>query len=1159
MVRQTFIFIAVLIGLVIIIGCVQAADTIGLQVHLLPKTSLVSRGNQQTITIEIVNTERTDRTLHVSISTDGIDKEKQVQLSWFGWIRTDVSVPGRGTIDLTDSITLPATVPPGMKAFKVVVKSTKGVLATETGFILIPRSEIIQSMRADPSRIFVSYQTVVTITAKINPVYESMPSNVILQRLGAKNEISGADEEEDEHIHNDQGPDKENHGITDLGLMYDDQTHGDVLAGDGIYTTQVSFNEPNQGKITLRISATFNEIQRPVYSRILTIDAMIPPSQRAMHQILATNEAAAGKFKDWSTVYGIDRARRMTIDLLRSTPGVRQVELSPDGYTINILYDSGLEASISTGEEGMLSTPGNSNSLVARYLDPAKCWVCTWINSELINEECMQSTLLGQSAFDLESVKSFSNYGVLNLNTHGGLCGILNNQVCILTGEEVSVPGLVQHFPDWYSEIAIPQTDSWTGDTYWAFTPGFITKYTSTFPNSLIVIDACHSLDGTSMANAFLSKGAAAYVGWTGTVAAIIDEKVEEDLFSNLAQGRTLQQSFNVLTATEKRDPSSGAVFDFRGDGNIQLPNSCVYQITPSAGPHGTISPPTPVTVQYAGSQTFTITPDSGYLIDQVLVNSENVDPTTSYTFTNVQADQTISATFKPAATPVPRPVADFKADPDLGYSPFTVQFTDLSTNNPTSWLWDFGDGETSTEQNPSHEFSGKDRYTITLTATNDGGSDTITKQGLIAVTYEGYDPIAAFSATPLSGEAPLIVQFTDESLNAMEGYTSWEWDFGDGRWTYYVQNPTHTYNYGGIYTVTLTVTNSYGLDDKTKIAYIQVTGNPPIPPVADFKADITTGKAPLTVTFTDLSTNDPYSWYWDFGDGGKSWDQNPSHTYSDGGTYTVSLTVTNEGGKDTMTREDYVSILPVADFVGTPLSGDAPLLVTFTDESTGNPTSWAWDFGDGQTSTDQNPTHTYENIGIFTVSLTATNTAGHTTQMKQNYISTSPCNLVLENGDFENAVLTPWVTFSERGQIVGDVGPPSPPPSCHGNLMAALYGQNPIDNPNIAIQGGMYQDLGGVCGVGNNIRLDCYAKWPFLVNGRWTMWMTATDDSGHSASVESDDFYPYNDCTAGSLTFPEPLRFTATHVRVGVRVKFYKYNPGGYLAHFDYFRVSKV
>ena len=910
MVRQTFFFAAVLIGLLIITGCAQAADTGGVHVHLLPTTSLVSQGNQQTITIELVNTQRTGRTLHVSISTAGIDEDKQVPLSWFGWIENDVSVPGRGTIDLTDSITVPATAPPGMKTFRVVVKSTKGILATETGFIFVPKSEIIQSMRADPFRIIGGYQTVVTITAKINPVDTSMPSRVVLQRLGTSYKISGADDERNELIHNDLGLDKGDHGITDLGLMYDDQTHGDVLAGDGIYTAQVSFNEPDQGEIKLRISAAFHGMPWPVYSRTLTIDVMTPPSQEVMRQILSTNEAAAGKFRDWNTVYGIDTARSMTIRLLRSTPGIRQVELSPDGYTINILYDSGLEASLSTGVEGMLSTPGNRNGLVASYLDPTLDRECPWIHSRLINGECMQSTLLGQDAFDLESVKAFSNYGVINLDTHGSLCGS-DHQICILTGEKVTVQNLDLHFPDWYYTYAIPQTDSWTGNSYWAFTPGFIATYTRPFPNSLIVIDSCHSLDGSSMANAFLSKGAAAYVGWTNQVANTIDENVRHDLFSSLTQGRTLQQSFDALTSAEKTDPTTGAVFGFRGDGDIQLPNSCMYRITPSAGPHGTISPSAPVTVLYAGSQTFTITPDSGYLIDEVLVNDKNVDPTTSYTYTNVQADQTISATFKPAATPVPRPVADFKADPELGFSPFTVQFTDLSTNNPSSWLWEFGDGEISTEQNPTHEFSGRDRYTITLTATNDGGSDTVSKPDLIAVTYEGYDPIAAFSATPLSGEAPLVVQFTDESLNAWEGYTSWVWEFGDGQETYYVQNPTHTYRYGGIYSVTLHVTNPYGLDDKTKIDYIHVTGNPPIPPVANFEADVTTGKAPLTVTFTDQSTNDPYYWYWDFGDGGKSRDQNPQHIYSDGGTYTVSLTVTNEGGTDTMTRSDYVSVSP--------------------------------------------------------------------------------------------------------------------------------------------------------------------------------------------------------------------------------------------------------
>jgi len=165
-------------------------------------------------------------------------------------------------------------------------------------------------------------------------------------------------------------------------------------------------------------------------------------------------------------------------------------------------------------------------------------------------------------------------------------------------------------------------------------------------------------------------------------------------------------------------------------------------------------------------------------------------------------------------------------------------------------------------------------------------------------------------------------------------------------------------------------------------------------PPTAEFSGTPTSGDAPLTVNFTDLSTNSPTSWSWTFGDGGTSVAQNPGYTYNSAGTYTVSLTATNAYGSDTETKTGYITVTaptndpPVADFSGTPTSGDAPLVVNFTDLSTENPTSWSWTFGDGGTSVAQNPGYTYNSVGTYTVSLTATNAYGSDTETKTGYIT---------------------------------------------------------------------------------------------------------------------------------------------------------------------------
>ncbi len=333
-------------------------------------------------------------------------------------------------------------------------------------------------------------------------------------------------------------------------------------------------------------------------------------------------------------------------------------------------------------------------------------------------------------------------------------------------------------------------------------------------------------------------------------------------------------------------------------------------------------------------------------------------------------------------------PVAVFSGTPTSGDVPLTVQFTDGSSGVPTSWSWAFGDGETSVVQNPEYTYTAAGTYTVSLTVSNAVGEDTLTETDYILVTAPPNPPVAGFSATPQSGDVPLIVQFTDASTGSP---TSWSWVFGDGE-TSTAQSPSHTYTAAGTYTVTLTATNPDGSDSETKTGYIAVT-EPPAPPVAAFSGTPTSGDAPLTVQFTDASNGDPTSWSWTFGDGGTSAAQNPEHTYTAAGTYTVSLTATSSAGSDTETRTGYITVdeppvLPVAEFTGTPRSGDAPLTVQFTDASGGDPISWSWDFGDGGTSDEQNPEHTYTTAGTYTVSLDVTNADGSDTEEKAGYIT---------------------------------------------------------------------------------------------------------------------------------------------------------------------------
>jgi PKD repeat protein len=159
-------------------------------------------------------------------------------------------------------------------------------------------------------------------------------------------------------------------------------------------------------------------------------------------------------------------------------------------------------------------------------------------------------------------------------------------------------------------------------------------------------------------------------------------------------------------------------------------------------------------------------------------------------------------------------PVASFTPDTTSGTAPLTVKFADTSTNYPSQWAWDFGDGSTDVVQNPTHTYTAAGTYTVKLTATNGKGSNAVTKTGLITVTAPANKPTASFTASPATGTAPLAVSFTDTSTG---GPTSWLWNFGDSSAAAMTQNASHTYTAAGTYTATLTATNTQGSSTTTQ------------------------------------------------------------------------------------------------------------------------------------------------------------------------------------------------------------------------------------------------------------------------------------------------------------------------------------------------------
>jgi len=324
----------------------------------------------------------------------------------------------------------------------------------------------------------------------------------------------------------------------------------------------------------------------------------------------------------------------------------------------------------------------------------------------------------------------------------------------------------------------------------------------------------------------------------------------------------------------------------------------------------------------------------------------------------------------------------DFSATPTQVCWKDQVNFTDLSGQNVDDWLWDFGDGQNSFQQNPQHAYEDTGTYDVTLIATYNGCPDTLVKNDYIEVA----PPIPDFVFSP-SCNPPLQYSFTDES----EGADLWEWDFDDGGATSTQQNPTHTFSSTGQYTVELTVTDTVSGCQKTKTRNIQVSK-----PAASFSANQVNGCRPFQVTFANTSSfNDNTSWLIPSVSSNPVGNQDSlQYTFSNAGKYDVQMINCDATGCcDTLTKQDYITVNGSnPDFTLDSTAGCLPHTVSFTDQSSSQFSSianWQWDFGDGSTSNQQSPTHTYNQRGTFDVILTVTDTFGCTnSETKNNVVS---------------------------------------------------------------------------------------------------------------------------------------------------------------------------
>ena len=339
-----------------------------------------------------------------------------------------------------------------------------------------------------------------------------------------------------------------------------------------------------------------------------------------------------------------------------------------------------------------------------------------------------------------------------------------------------------------------------------------------------------------------------------------------------------------------------------------------------------------------------------------------------------------------------PAPRAAFSISPEKPFAGETLQFTDESTDDGKiiAWEWEFGDGATSKDRSPSHRYKEVGAFTVKLTVTDDEGAiGRATKEVIVYPAPPNQLPIAYFTFSPARPTVGDKIEFTDHSSDPDGQITFRFWDFGDGE-NSTAEAPTHQYASSGRYKVILTVADNRGATDSflRELTVFKVAVNQP--PQAAFTFAPASPSTQDRVKFFHQAS-DPDGeivlWFWDFGDGTTSTLRDPEHRYKKAGTYKVTLKVADDGGATGVTSQQITvsqgaAGTPQAAFTFSPESPQPGQLIQFTDRSTdpdGSIKSWAWEFGDGSTSTEQNPAHQYAKRGLYTVKLTVTDNDGLT------------------------------------------------------------------------------------------------------------------------------------------------------------------------------------
>lgn len=362
----------------------------------------------------------------------------------------------------------------------------------------------------------------------------------------------------------------------------------------------------------------------------------------------------------------------------------------------------------------------------------------------------------------------------------------------------------------------------------------------------------------------------------------------------------------------------------------------------------------------------------------------------------------------------IPKPTAAFTASNNLSCkAPLNVSFNNTSIS-AVSYKWLFGDGDSSILKNPTHIYTSTGKFTVTLIITNSKGcTDILVQTDLVKISPP---EIIKIDSLPARGCLPFKITPFPKIETGLP-VSSFLWEFGDGS-TSTDSTPTHIYTVSGNYNVKLTISTGPGCKDTLTIVEGVKAGTQPN---ALFTANPLEACANTTIDFTDKSFGNLITgWFWDFGDGSTIYNvQNPSHLYNDTGRFNVMLVAFNYGCTDTLIINKYIHIKPPIARFDTSYLCNNPLKRNFIDSSIGA-TSWAWNFSDGATSVQQNPSHTFASTGTYPVTLTVSDgSCQHTVIRNVKILKQQGKMKVSDSISCRTTRLTFDITDVETGSIV--------------------------------------------------------------------------------------------------------------------------------------------